>query len=98
MHAAAETMTTPPPPSVRDDIAAFEAMRPELEAAYLGKWVLFFDRQFIAVFDTFDSAAATAVGRFGKGPYLIRRIGAHSVTLPTSVMYGPMHAINLMRV
>lgn len=98
MQVAASEYMTPQPPTVRDDIVAFEAMRPELEAAYLGKWVLVYDRQLIDVFETFDDVAAEAVRRFGKGPYLIRRIGTHSVTLPTSVMYGPMHAINLMRV
>jgi hypothetical protein len=100
MQVATIDHMTPPtsPPSVRDDIAAFEAMRSELEASYLGKWVLFYNRELVEVFDSFDSAASSAVSKFGSGPYLIRRVGAHSVTLPTSVMYGPIHAINLMRI
>jgi hypothetical protein len=85
-------------PNVRDDIVAFDAMRSELEAAHLGKWALFYRREFIGVFDNFDDAAKEAVTRFGKGPYLIRRIGSHSVTLPASVMYGPFSTIDTLRI
>ena len=95
--AACEAMTSQTP-NVRDDIAAYEAMQAELEASFLGRWVLIQDRTLIDTFDSFDEAARVAVAKFGRGPYLIRRIGAHSVTLPTSVMYGPLHAINLLRV
>lgn len=85
-------------PTIRDDIAAFDAMRPELEAAHLGCWALFHNRELEGLYDSFDEAAQVAVRKFGRGPYLIRQIGAPSVTLPASVMYGPLHAINIMRV
>ena len=85
-------------PTVREDISAFEAMQAELEAAHLGKWAVFHDKKCVGIYDTFELAAQDAVKKFGRGPYLIRRIGAHSVTLPASVMYGPLHAINLMRI
>jgi hypothetical protein len=32
-----------------------------------------------------------ALGRFGRGPYLIRQIGAAELTLPASAMYVPVH-------
>ena len=98
MQAILDKPMTDQPSNVREDIAAYEAQQGELEAAFFGKWVLFYDRQFIGTFDSFDEAARIAVARFGKGPYLIRRVGSTSVTLPASVMYGPLHAINLMRV
>jgi hypothetical protein len=84
--------------SVRDDIEAFEARRPELEASHLGKWVLFVNRELVAVFEDFEGAAEHAVASFGAGPYLIRRVGSTTVTLPTSVMYGPLRGINALRV
>jgi hypothetical protein len=84
--------------TVRDDIEAFEARKAELEASYLGKWVLFVNRELIAVFDDFESTAEHAVANFGAGPYLIRRVGSTTVTLPTSVMYGPLRGINTLRV
>ena len=90
-------MTEDAPHSVRDDIAAFDIERPRLEAVFLGKWVIFHDCKFAGVFDDFPAAAADAMERFGTGPYLIRRVGERHVTLPTSVMYGPLHVVNTLR-
>lgn len=77
---------------LKEDIAAFEAMRSDLETRYLGKWVLFHNKQFVGDFDSFGQAAGEAVRRFGRGPYLIREVGAAPVTLPASVMYRLVHA------
>lgn len=85
-------------PNIRDDIAAYEAMRSDLEASNLGNWALIRARQLHGIYRSFDEAAEEAVRQFGRGPYLIRQIGAPSVTLPASVVYGPLHAINFMRV
>ena len=68
---------------LKDEIAAYEAMRAELEAKFLGKWALVHDRVLIDTCDTFDAAAREAVHKFGRGPYLIRQIGAP----PLSAMY-----------
>lgn len=84
-------------PNIRDDITVYEAMRSDLEAANLGSWVLIHSRNLIGIYRTFDEAAEQAVRQFGRGPYLIRQIGAPSVTLPASVIYGPLHAVNFMR-
>jgi hypothetical protein len=77
---------------VRSDIAAYEKMQEELEEKHMGKWVLFHDESFVAVFDSFESAATTAVERFGRGPFLIRQVGIRSLSLPASAMYRPVHA------
>lgn len=74
------------------DIAAYEKMQQELEAKHVGKWVLFHDEKFIAVYDSFEATAEDAVKRFGRGPYLIRQVGAPPVTLPASVMYRTSYA------
>lgn len=74
------------------NIAAFEKIRPELEKHHYGKWVLFHEEELIGTFDSFDHAAREAVRQFGRGPYLIRQVGAPPVTLPASVMYHPVHA------
>lgn len=76
---------------VNDDIAAYEQIRQELEAQHTGKWVLLHDRHLIGQYDSFESVAEDAVRRFGRGPYLIRQIGAPPVTLPASVLYVPQH-------
>ena len=76
---------------LKEDIAVYEAMRGDLETKHLGKWVLIHDGQLVEIFENFDKAAIEAVRRFGRGPYLIRQVGAQSVTLPASVLYHPMH-------
>lgn len=77
---------------LRDDIAAYDTMRADLESDCLGQWVLFHNQRLEGKFDSFDKAARDAVHRFGRGPYLIRQVGAGSITLPASVMYHPMNA------
>lgn len=69
------------------ELAAFEVMRAELVAHNNLKWVVFHDGKFVNTYDTFDAAAADAVARFGRGPYLIRQVGAHEFTVPASVAY-----------
>ena len=74
------------------DIDAFKALQSRLEAEHLGEWVLFRDGQLVEFYRSFEAAANDAVTRFGSGPFLIREIGAESITLPASVMYRP-HAL-----
>ena len=77
---------------IRSDIAAYEKMRPTLELEHIGKWVLFHDGKLVDLYSSFDDAAKAAVSRFGRGPYLIRQIGAQDITMPASVMYRPAYA------
>lgn len=77
--------------TINEELAAFEEIRQRLEADHMGKWVLIRHRELIALFDTFEKAAEAAVGQFGRGPYLIRQIGAPPLVLPASIMY-PMPA------
>ncbi len=72
---------------VSKEIEAYERLKDELEAKQMGKWVLVKDAELVATYDEFDEAAKDAVRRFGRGPYLIRQVGAPSVTLPASLMY-----------
>lgn len=71
------------------EIAAFEAMQGSLEK---GQWALIRGSDLISTFDTFDAAANVAVSRFGRGPYLIRQVGAPPVIMPASAMYTFHHA------
>lgn len=73
------------------EIAAFETMRPELEKDHLGKFVIIKHRELFGVFGSLEQAADAAVRQFGRGPYLLRQVGAPPVTLPASVMYHPDH-------
>ncbi len=73
-----------------EEIAAFEEMRKKLEAEHLGKWALIHDRALVGAFDTFDAAGREATRRFGRGPYLIRQVGASQPTLGASVLFQPV--------
>jgi hypothetical protein len=72
---------------IQDEIQAYERQRAELERNHMGKFVVFNGGQFVGAWDTLDAAAAEAVVRFGRGPYLIRQVGAPPPTLPASVMF-----------
>ena len=78
-------------PTLDTEIALFDTLRADLEARHMGEWVLIHDRDLIATFTTFDKAAQHAVATFGRGPYLIRQVGASPIVLPASVMYHPVH-------
>ncbi len=73
------------------EIAAFEGMSRDLEAHYMGKWVVVHDLKLTDVYESFENAAQDAVRKFGRGPYLIRQVGALPVALPASVMFRPQH-------
>lgn len=68
------------------EISAFDRLSPQLEAHHRGKWVVVHDEALVGAFDTLDAAAREAVTRFGRGPYLIRQVGAPPFVLPASVI------------
>ena len=75
-----------------DEIAAYEENRDYLEVEHLGKWVVFHDKELTGSYDDFQDAAAEAVRLFGRGPYLIRQVGAPPMRLPASVQYRRVDA------
>ena len=76
------------------EIAAYERMRDTLETDHLNEWIVVHDEKLVGTYDSFEAAAEDAVRRFGRGPYLIRRVGAPPMTLPASVLYRPVRAVN----
>ncbi len=91
VYSARQHEESPGMAELRDEIAAYDEMRADLEAGSLGKWALVHNRALIGTYDTFEAAAEDAVQRFGRGPYLIRQIGAPPISLPASVLYHPIH-------
>lgn len=74
--------------SLKKQMEAYERMRNDLELEHFGEWVVLYDEELIGTYESFEQAAEDAVRRFGRGPYLIRRIGASPrLTLPASVQY-----------
>ena len=74
---------------LKEEIAAYERMRDDLELENFGKWVVVHDEKLAGIYDSFEVAADNAVQRFGRGPYLIKRVGEPPMTLPASVLYSP---------
>lgn len=72
--------------TLKSEIAAYERMRNDLEIEHLGEWVVVRDEKLAGTYDSFEKAAEDAVERFGRGPYLIRRVGAPPLVLPASVV------------
>jgi hypothetical protein len=69
------------------ELRAYRTGAAELEAKFPGKWVIFRESSLIAIHDTFENAATDAVDRFGRGPYLIRQVGAPPIVIPASIAY-----------
>ena len=72
-----------------EEIQAYEQIRDQLEADEWGKWVIVHDRELFGIYLSFEEAAEDAVEHFGRGPYLIRKVGEAPITLPASVLYQP---------
>lgn len=76
--------------ALQKEIAAYETMRSRLEADHPMAWAVVRAEGLIGAYETFESAAHDAMQRFGRGPYLIRQIGAPPIRLPASVRYKPV--------
>ena len=80
------------------ELAAFKAQLFDLETQHFGQWVVFKNQERVGLFDAFEAAAAEAVKRFGRGPYLIRQIGAPPVALPVCVVQRKSDGRSTLRV
>jgi len=59
------------------EIEAYEAMKDDLEKHHHGKWVIIKDGNLEGTYDSFLTATAEAIKRFGNELYLIRQVGAN---------------------
>ena len=81
--------------SLSQEIATYEKdLRSQLEADHLGEWVVVHNKRLVGTYPSIEAAANEAVKKFGRGPYLIRRIGSPPITLPASVLYRFSHGEN----
>jgi len=80
------------------EIAAYEKIQTSLEAKHMGKWAIIHDGALVTTHDSFEAAADYAVEKFGRGPFLIRRVGASPMILPVTVMFRRNNGKGIMRV
>lgn len=72
---------------------AYNAMLGDLEKHHHGKFIVIIGDELVDSFDSFDSAAQFAKEKFGRGPYLIRRVGSPTtMPLPASVAFRSTYA------
>ena len=77
------------PKPLQKEIEHYETVREELELEHFGKWVVVHDQDFVGTYETLEEAATFAVKTYGKGPYLIRKIGEPRVSpVPASLLFA----------
>ncbi len=74
------------------ELATLERDRRRLEKEHMGKFVLIHGDEVVNTYDNFEAAATEGVRRFGRAPFLIRRIGKDVMELPPAVVYGLTNA------
>lgn len=79
------------------EIAAYQKHASELEASHFGKWALFKGDALIAIHDTFEATAMDAVEQFGRGPFLIRQIGAPPIVIRIRLIPDRCYPESLLR-
>jgi hypothetical protein len=56
------------------ELEAFSRMKQQLLAAHAGKFALIHEAEFLGAFDTAENAYGEGVAKFGRGPFLVKRI------------------------
>ena len=74
------------------EIAAYTKVRDHLEANHIDEWAVVYGNELIGTYDTLEDAAHEAIARFGRGPYLIRQVGAPPKTLHIPFVSIPRYA------
>lgn len=75
------------------EIATYERLRDSLEAEHHSKWAVIHGETYVGAYSTFDEAVREAARRFGRGPYLIREIGAPPIRIPGTILNQTLHFI-----
>ena len=72
---------------LQTEISLHETMLSDLERDHYREWVLIRGAEFVGTFASFEEAGSEAVKRFGRGPCLIRKIGAPPLSLPPTAQH-----------
>ncbi len=79
--------------ALEQEIATFERLKAQLVENHSGKFALIKGEEFIDAFDTPDNAYQEGIRRFGREPFLVKRIRAtEEVDRNQALFSGLMHA------
>ncbi len=75
------------------ELKHFEDIKPELLKSHSGKFALIHGEELVGTFDSADNAYSEGVKRFGKDPFLVKRISeTEEVYRNQALQLGLMHA------
>ena len=75
------------------ELALFESKKAELLQTHAGKFALIHEDQFVGAFDTPENAYEAGVEKFGKSPFLVKKITPDpEVYRNQALMLGLMNA------
>lgn len=77
------------PTGLGSEIEAYDEQKEELVRNHAGKWIVFRDRRVVKVFDSFADADDWVLETYGRGPCLVRKVGASPPVLPSSLWPRP---------
>lgn len=79
--------------ALEQELATFEAMKPDLLRNHSGKFALIKSDAFLGAFDTAESAYQEGIDRFGRESFLVKRISETEEPLRNHALFsGLMHA------
>lgn len=78
--------------TLEDNVAAYAAMREDLESQHMDQWVVIHDEKLVGVFADFQKAADHAVANHGSGPYHIKQVGEPPLQIAPSMKFVLTHA------
>ena len=74
--------------ALEKELATFELLKVQLLANHSGKFALIKDDAFIDAFDTPDNAYAEGIKRFGREPFLVKRVTAVEEIYRNQALYS----------
>lgn len=70
----------------------YDNMRESLEREHRLEWIVIYKSEVVGFYENFQLAAFAAADKHGRGPYLIKQIGAPEMPLTLSLFNKPMYA------
>ena len=75
--------------TLEKEIQLYDEMRAELEEKYFNRWIIIRGTKVSGPFEDSAECVQFAIEHFGRGPYLIRQVGAPPLHLPASAILVP---------
>jgi hypothetical protein len=79
--------------ALETEVATYEQMKADLLRNHLGKFVVIKGTEFLGTFDTAGNAYDAGVKKYGKEPFLVRRVSEKEETYENQALsLGLIHA------